>query len=85
MRHSGLVGVRHVRGSSGTGAKTADATVRPPVSRNVGSCPRNLGRGRPKVSVGKSCVRFKRLSDVDIGVLGELLRATAEHPPAGAV
>ncbi len=39
----------------------------------------------PKASVGKSCVRFKRLSDVDTGVLGELLRATAEHPPAGAV
>ncbi|MGV9365397.1 DUF1801 domain-containing protein [Amycolatopsis sp. NPDC003731] len=38
----------------------------------------------PKASVGKSCVRFKRLSDVDIEVLGELLRATAEHPPAGA-
>ncbi|WP_318307426.1 DUF1801 domain-containing protein [Amycolatopsis solani] len=36
-------------------------------------------------SVGKSCVRFKRLSDVDIGVLAELLRAAAEHPPAGAV
>ena len=39
----------------------------------------------PKASVGKSCVRFKRLSDVDTGVLGELLRATADHPPAGAV
>jgi hypothetical protein len=39
----------------------------------------------PKASVGKSCVRFKRLSDVDIEVLGELLRAAAAHPPAGAV
>jgi hypothetical protein len=36
-------------------------------------------------SVGKSCVRFARLSDVDTEVLAELLRAAAETPPAGAV
>jgi hypothetical protein len=37
----------------------------------------------PKASIGKSCVRFKRLSDVDTAVLAELLLAAAEHPPAG--
>jgi uncharacterized protein YdhG (YjbR/CyaY superfamily) len=35
----------------------------------------------PKASIGKSCIRFKRLSDVDTGVLAELLRTAAEHPP----
>ena len=30
----------------------------------------------PKADIGKSCVRFKRVSDVDLGVLRELLRAT---------
>ncbi|MFJ7217012.1 DUF1801 domain-containing protein [Amycolatopsis sp. NPDC098790] len=39
----------------------------------------------PGASVGKSCVRFKRLSDVDTEVLKELLRAAAVTPPAGAV
>lgn len=30
----------------------------------------------PKADIGKSCVRFKRLSDVDMGVVKELLKAT---------
>ena len=32
----------------------------------------------PKASIGKSCVRFKRLSDLDEKTLRELLRETAE-------
>lgn len=32
----------------------------------------------PKANIGKSCVRFKRLSDLDEGVLRELIRACAE-------
>ncbi|MFE0027319.1 iron chaperone [Amycolatopsis sp. NPDC059021] len=35
----------------------------------------------PEASVGKSCVRFKRLSDVDTGVLAELFTVAAAHPP----
>jgi hypothetical protein len=31
----------------------------------------------PKADIGKSCVRFKRLSDLDEAVLRELIRATA--------
>ncbi len=31
----------------------------------------------PKADIGKSCVRFKRLSDLDPGVLEELIRTTA--------
>ncbi|HEY3259174.1 MAG TPA: DUF1801 domain-containing protein [Pseudonocardiaceae bacterium] len=31
----------------------------------------------PKASIGKSCIRFKRLSDVDTDVLAELLRTAA--------
>ena len=31
----------------------------------------------PKANIGKSCVRFKRLSDLDEDVLRELIRATA--------
>ncbi|MBM3785287.1 MAG: DUF1801 domain-containing protein [Acidobacteria bacterium] len=29
----------------------------------------------PKASIGKSCVRFKRLGDVDLKVIDELIRA----------
>jgi uncharacterized protein YdhG (YjbR/CyaY superfamily) len=32
----------------------------------------------PKASIGKSCIRFKRLSDVDTSVLGELFRVAAK-------
>ena len=35
----------------------------------------------PKASVGRSCIRFKRLSDVDTGVLAQLLRVAADNPP----
>jgi hypothetical protein len=34
----------------------------------------------PKASIGKSCVRFKRLDDLDEGVLRELIRKTATAP-----
>ena len=32
----------------------------------------------PKADIGKSCVRFKRLSDLDLKVVEELIRATAK-------
>ena len=33
----------------------------------------------PKADIGKSCVRFKRLSDVDESVLRELVHEAAER------
>jgi hypothetical protein len=37
----------------------------------------------PKASIGKSCVRFKRTSDLDLDVLGELISQAARiGPPA---
>lgn len=37
----------------------------------------------PKASIGKSCVRFKRTSDIDLDALGELIsEAAAIGPPA---
>jgi hypothetical protein len=38
----------------------------------------------PKASVGKSCVRFKRLDDVDLDVVGALLAEAGTLPPPGA-
>ena len=32
----------------------------------------------PKANIGKSCVRFKRLSDLDEAVLRQLIRDSAE-------
>jgi hypothetical protein len=32
----------------------------------------------PKASIGKSCVRFKRLDDVDLGVVERLVKQAAE-------
>jgi hypothetical protein len=39
----------------------------------------------PKASIGKSCVRFKRTDDVDLGVLRELLEDAGRIGPAAAV
>lgn len=36
----------------------------------------------PKANIGKSCVRFKRLADVDEAVLRELIRKTAQTSAA---
>jgi len=38
----------------------------------------------PKASIGKSCVRFARLSDVDADVLAELVSEAARLGPADA-
>src|SRR5688572_13535726 len=34
----------------------------------------------PKANIGKSCVRFKRLDDLDVEALKDLLRETAKTP-----
>jgi hypothetical protein len=31
----------------------------------------------PKANLGRGCIRFKRLSDVDLGVIDEVIRASA--------
>ena len=38
----------------------------------------------PKASVGKSCIRFKRTDDVDLGVLRELLAEAGRLGPAAS-
>lgn len=37
----------------------------------------------PKANIGKSCVRFKRLDDLDNKALRELIRETAANVPEG--
>ncbi|MBI5202350.1 MAG: DUF1801 domain-containing protein [Elusimicrobia bacterium] len=37
----------------------------------------------PKASIGKSCVRFKRLADLDAAALSELLARAAKSPAMG--
>jgi hypothetical protein len=38
----------------------------------------------PKADIGKSCVRFQRLDDLDEKVLRQMIRAAAKHPLAAA-
>ena len=38
----------------------------------------------PKADIGKSCVRFRRLDDLDQDVLREMLRQAAKSPAASA-
>jgi hypothetical protein len=35
----------------------------------------------PKASIGKSCVRVRRVADLDFDVVAELLRDAVAHPP----
>ena len=35
----------------------------------------------PKASIGKGCIRVRRVADLDLEVLAELLREAAAHPP----
>ena len=35
----------------------------------------------PKASIGKGCIRVRRVADLDLDVLAELLREAAAHPP----
>jgi Domain of unknown function (DU1801) len=39
----------------------------------------------PKADIGRSCVRFKRVEDVDLGVLEELIRKGSKSSPPGAI
>jgi hypothetical protein len=39
----------------------------------------------PKAKVGKSCVRFKRLDDLDEAALRDVLAEAGRLPPPGAV
>lgn len=39
----------------------------------------------PKADIGRSCVRFQKLEDVDVRVLKELIRKGATGTPQGAV
>ena len=39
----------------------------------------------PKADIGKSCVRFKHLEDVDVRVLEELIRKGAKGPAPGEI
>ena len=36
-----------------------------------------------KVSVGRGCIRFKKLDDLDLNVVGELVRTTADAVTSG--
>jgi uncharacterized protein YdhG (YjbR/CyaY superfamily) len=42
-----------------------------------GSIPERYKQALPKASIGKGCVRFKRLGDLDMAALQDLLRAAA--------
>jgi hypothetical protein len=46
-----------------------------------GYLPESYADRLPGASIGRACVRFKRLSDVDGDVLAQMLRTAAANPP----
>jgi hypothetical protein len=47
--------------------------------------PESRAAAFPKAKVGKSCIRFKRLDDLDLGALHSLLEEAGRLPAPGAV
>lgn len=93
MNGDPVYGRFHYRYASGREGDSAVITMR--LNRNYISVYVNCVKGDgylaegyrerlPKASIGKSCVRFRRLSDVDTAVLAELFTEAAVTPPAGA-
>lgn len=91
--HSGMLGYgvfhyRYASGREGDATKIAIASNKAAVSLYClaadasGYVAERYAARLPKASIGKSCVRLKRLADVDEGVLVELIRETA-HTPYG--
>jgi hypothetical protein len=39
----------------------------------------------PKASIGKSCIRFKKISDIDLDILKEVVQTSNKFPAMGAV
>jgi hypothetical protein len=89
--HSGMLGYglfhyRYASGREGDATKLAVASNKGAISLYClaadakGYVAERYAARLPKASIGKSCVRLKRLSDVDEGALIELIRETANTP-----
>ena len=46
----------------------------------IGYIPERYKKALPKANIGKSCVRFKRLSDLDLATLKKMIREGARIP-----
>ncbi len=46
-----------------------------------GYVPERYKKALPKAKIGKSCVRFKKLSDLDAAILSRMIREGAGAPP----
>jgi hypothetical protein len=88
---SGMIGYgpfryRYPSGREGDGARIALASRKQYISLYAcaadarGYVAERYRKELPKADIGKSCVRFKRLEDVDLEVLKALLRETARTP-----
>lgn len=89
--HQGMLGYgpfhyRYASGREGDATKLAIASNKTALSLYClaadarGYVAERYAARLPKASIGKSCVRLKRLSDVDEGALVELIRETANTP-----
>lgn len=42
----------------------------------------NYKRQLPRADIGRSCIRFKKLEDINLDVLGDVIQAGLSHTPA---
>jgi hypothetical protein len=93
---SGMLGYGryHYRGASGRegdwcriGLANNKATISLHVlaADESGYLPESYADRLPKADIGKSCIRFKRLEDVDLGILEHLIRKAAVGPAPGEI
>ena len=87
--HSGMLGYgpmhyKYASGWEGDSCRIGVASNKNYISLYVCACddkgyvPERYKKALPKAKIGKSCVRFKRLSDLDPGALEKLIREGAQ-------
>jgi len=88
--YSGMLGYgphryKYATGREGDGARIALASNENYISLYVGTGGKDTSAADqyqellPKAKIGKSCVRFKRLSDLDAAALARVIRETAKR------
>jgi hypothetical protein len=87
--HSGMLGYgpmhyKYASGREGDSCRIGVASNKNYISLYICACddkgyvPERYKKALPKATIGKSCVRFKRLSDLDPGALEKLIREGAQ-------
>ena len=75
--------IKYAGGREGDGCRIGVASNQNYISLYVSGGAERYKEALPRAKIGKGCVRFKRLSDLDDGVLKKLIREGAQGEAKG--